>query len=700
MTVSYPRLAASTARFTLGIPRNVTVSPDGGTVWFVRTADGVSRTGALWAHDVATGQERVLVDPDALLADGEQLSAAERARRERSRETGAGVVDYAVDTAGRWASFALSGKAWAVDLAAGAVHELPTVDGVIDPRVDPTGRRVAYAAADGALRVVDLQGEERAGDEQVLAAPDTATQVWGQAEFIAAEEMSRYRGFWWAPDGSSLLVERYDDAPVQVWHVADPENPDREPVAQRYPAAGTPNSEVTLWHVALDGTRTEMQWDRERFEYLSSVTWTEHGAPVLQVLSRDQRSARVLSVDVADGSTETLRELSDAAWVEVTSAPRRAPGGRLVTVEDVDGSRRLVVDGTPVGSSEWQVRGIVSTHPDAVVVTASAEPTEVQVLRVGLGGTSDVEPLTSGQAVHGAAVGGGTTVVSRSALDAVGTTLTVHREGTAETTQLSVVAEPAPFEPDVTVVSVGERELRAAVLFPRDHVRGSRRLPVLMDPYGGPHAQRVLASARMFLEAQWLADQGFCVIVADGRGTPGRGAVWEREILDAFAEVTLADQVDALAGVAERFPDDVDTSRVGITGWSYGGYLSALAVLARPDVFHAAVAGAPVTEWRLYDTCYTERYLGHPDERPDVYDRNSLLPLAPRLERPLMLIHGLADDNVVAAHTLRLSSALLAAGKAHTVLPLSGVTHMTPQEVVAENLKVLQVDFLRTHLGA
>jgi dipeptidyl-peptidase-4 len=220
-----------------------------------------------------------------------------------------------------------------------------------------------------------------------------------------------------------------------------------------------------------------------------------------------------------------------------------------------------------------------------------------------------------------------------------------------------------------------------------------------MDPYGGPHAQRVLASGRMFLEAQWLADQGFCVVVADGRGTPGRGTAWERSILDEFASVTLDDQVAALDAVAAAYPDDVDLARVGITGWSYGGYLSALAVLQRPDVFHAAVAGAPVTEWRLYDTCYTERYLGDPNARPEVYDRNSLLPLAPKLERPLMLIHGLADDNVVAAHTLRLSSALLAAGRAHTVLPLSGVTHMTSQEVVAENLKLLQVKFLKDALG-
>jgi dipeptidyl-peptidase-4 len=695
MSVSYPRLAARTARFTLGVPRDVTVSPDGSTVWFVRTADGTSRTGALWAHDVATGEERVLVDPAALLADGEQLSAAERARRERSRETGAGVVGYAVDATGRWASFALSGKAWAVHLAAGAVHELPTVDGVIDPRVDPTGRRVAYAA-DGALRVVELAGG--GADDRELVGPTSPTEVWGQAEFVAAEEMGRYRGFWWAPDGESLLVERYDDAGVPVWHVADPENPDRAPVEQRYPAAGTTNSDVSLWHVGLDGTRTEVRWDRATYEYLVAVSWTEHGAPLLQVMSRDQRSALVLEVDLADGSTSTLRTLSDPAWVEVTSAPRRAPGGRLVTVEDVDDARQVVVDGTVVGPAGWQVRGVVSAHPDAVVVTASQDPTQVQVVRVGLDGT--VEPLTSGAAVHNAAVGGGTTVVSRSALDAVGTTVTVHRDGSEAVSHLGVVAEPAPFEPQVELVSVGDRGLRAAVLFPRDHVRGSRRLPVLMDPYGGPHAQRVLASARMFLEPQWLADQGFCVVVADGRGTPGRGRAWEREILDSFAEVTLADQVDALAGVAALYPDDVDTSRVGITGWSYGGYLSALAVLARPDVFHVAVAGAPVTEWRLYDTCYTERYLGHPDEQPEVYDRNSLLPLAPGLERPLMLIHGLADDNVVAAHTLRLSSALLAAGRAHTVLPLSGVTHMTPQEVVAENLKLLQVDFLKTHLGA
>src|SRR5699024_892465 len=186
---------------------------------------------------------------------------------------------------------------------------------------------------------------------------------------------------------------------------------------------------------------------------------------------------------------------------------------------------------------------------------------------------------------------------------------------------------------------------------------GSVRLPVLMDPYGGPHAQRVLASGRMFYEPQWLADQGFCVVVADGRGTPARGHAWERAVRDDLAGVTLQDQVDALAAVAQAYPGDVDTTRVGISGWSYGGYLAALAVLRRPDVFHAAVAGAPVTDWRLYDTFYTERYLGHPQAQPATYDANSLTPLASSdaPTRPLLIIHGMVDDNVVVAHSLRLS---------------------------------------------
>jgi dipeptidyl-peptidase-4 len=234
------------------------------------------------------------------------------------------------------------------------------------------------------------------------------------------------------------------------------------------------------------------------------------------------------------------------------------------------------------------------------------------------------------------------------------------------------------------------------VLLPLDHRPGTP-LPVLVDPYGGPGAQRVLAARRAFLESQWWADQGFAVVVCDGRGTPGRGPAWEREIHLDVAGPVLDDQVEALHAAARDVPD-LDLSRVAIRGWSFGGYLSALAVLRRPDVFHVAVAGAPVTAWELYDTHYTERYLGLPQEQPEAYARTSLLGDAARLERPLLLIHGLADDNVVAANTLQLSQRLTENGRPHTVLPLTGVTHMTPQEAVAENLLLLQLEFVRAHL--
>jgi dipeptidyl-peptidase-4 len=238
------------------------------------------------------------------------------------------------------------------------------------------------------------------------------------------------------------------------------------------------------------------------------------------------------------------------------------------------------------------------------------------------------------------------------------------------------------------------------VLFPSWHEPGKGKLPVLVDPYGGPHAQRVLAARSAYLTGQWFAEQGFAVVIADGRGTPGRGPQWERAVAGELAGPVLEDQVDALREAAARF-GDLDTERVAIRGWSFGGYLAALAVLRRPDVFGAAIAGAPVTDWRLYDTHYTERYLGLPDQDPEPYERSSLINLAERAgePRPLMLIHGLADDNVVVAHTLRLSGALLAAGYPHRVLPLSGITHMASQEAVAENLLLLQLDFLRDALG-
>jgi dipeptidyl-peptidase-4 len=299
---------------------------------------------------------------------------------------------------------------------------------------------------------------------------------------------------------------------------------------------------------------------------------------------------------------------------------------------------------------------------------------------------------------------GGTTVTWRRALDADGVTVRVSRSGSWPDVSIASLAErPTLPAPRPVLFRAGTREIQTAVLFPSWHQPGQGRLPVLLDPYGGPHAQRVVKARGAYLVPQWFAEQGFAVVIADGRGTPARGPGWERAVAGDLADPALADQVDALAAAADRF-GDLDTGRVAIRGWSFGGYLAALAVLRRPDVFRAAIAGAPVTDWHLYDTHYTERYLGLPDHDAEAYDRSSLISLAERIvvpaaARSLLLIHGLADDNVVVAHTLRLSAALLAAGYPHAVLPLSGITHMASQETVAENLLLLQLDFLRRALA-
>jgi dipeptidyl-peptidase-4 len=257
-------------------------------------------------------------------------------------------------------------------------------------------------------------------------------------------------------------------------------------------------------------------------------------------------------------------------------------------------------------------------------------------------------------------------------------------------------AEVPVVRPSPRFVSLGERDIRAALLLP-----GGREpdgpLPVVMDPYGFPHGARVLKSSTRFLASQWIAEAGFAVLVADGRGVDGRGPAWDREMKFDFT-VALEDQVDALHAAAKRF-DFLDLDRVGIRGWSGGGYLAAMAVLRRPDVFHAGVAGAPVTDPRLYDTYYMERYLGHPDEHPDVYERNAIVADAPNLRRPLLLTHGLADDNVYVAHSLRLSAALFEAGRRHELVLIPNATHFTRSEALTENLLRVELDFLRRSLG-
>jgi dipeptidyl-peptidase 4 len=407
-----------------------------------------------------------------------------------------------------------------------------------------------------------------------------------------------------------------------------------------------------------------------------------------------------------------VREDTDPHWVDIVpGVPDRTSDGLIVWTTIADDTRRLVVapaadlSGRPelVTPPGLHVRGVAAVDGDTVLFTASgAEPTQIGLWRYGPTGLAELTP--EGVVASGWRAGGTTVVLSRS-LAAAGTTATVLGADGTEIARIASLAEqPNLPAPHPVLVHAGDRALRTALLLPSWHKPGSAKLPVLLDPYGGPHVQRVLASRDIFLLSQWFAEQGFAVVVADGRGTPGRGAAWERAVAGDLAGPLLEDQVTALQAAAAQC-GDLDTRRVAIRGWSCGGYLAALAVLRRPDIFHAAVAGAPVTDQKLNDTHFTERYLGDVAATPTAYENCSPLSDARKLagcrnviHRPLMIIHGLADDNVVVAHSLRLSAALLAVGYPHTLLPLSGVTHITPQEDVAENLLLLQLDFLRSAL--
>ncbi len=708
MTVpsDYPELAAATSRFRAGEPRAVTVGSDGARVVFLRSSGPQDRADALHVFDVAAGTERVAADPARIAGAADDLPEAERALRERRRLSAGGIGSDATDPQARIAAFTVGGSLVTVDLTTPAADPVVrnTPAGVVDPRPDPSGTRVAYVS-DGNLRVLDLA----TGKDALLAGEAGNTQVsWGLADFIGAEEFHRFRGYWWAPDGQSVLAARVDNTRVQRWHLHDPADPAQQPTAMPYPSAGTANAEVTLHLLDLDGGWVDVHWDRETYPYLVAVSWSETGGPLVTVLRRLQQHGLVLAVDSRTGETQVHAELADPRWVEpVPGTPAYLPDGRVLIGGELahDGydARCLFADGgllTPAGLYVRRVCGRVDG--ELLVEATDGEPSEQHVYRVGTrtgAPAAELTRITTDPGWHVGACGGATTVIGTLSLDHPGTRWTVYSGQSIVGTLASYAATP-PYAPRPLLERVTDRALPAGVLDPSRQAGG--KLPVLVDIYGGPGHQEVVAVRARWLERQWFADNGFAVVSIDNRGTPGVAPSFEKVIHRRLADVILTDQVDALHALADKHPD-LDLSRVAIRGWSFGGWLAALAVLRRPDVYRCAIVGAPVTDWRLDDTAYTERYLGLPSDGGDIYGHNSLLdtaaqpPARPEEARPMLLVHGLADDNVVAAHTLRLSAALLGSGRPHAVIPLPGATHMAAGGV-AQRLLRLELDYLRQNL--
>ncbi|MEP6477392.1 MAG: prolyl oligopeptidase family serine peptidase [Actinomycetota bacterium] len=688
MTDPFPRQFARTRGFDLGLPRAFSIAPDGSRVAFLRSAGGADPLTSLWVLDVATQRERIVFRPGT----EEGITGEERDRRERAGERLTGVVTYACDQDLRIASFALGERLMVSDLLGGETRALDGAGVAFDPRPDPTGRRVAYVA-DGALHVWDLDAD---ADHRVAYDEDPDVQ-WGTAEFIAAEEMERSRGYWWSPDGERLLSCRVDERPVQIWHISSPIDPSVPARPVRYPRAGTANAIVTLHVVALDGTSVEIRWDREGYEYVVAVSWTVEGPPLALVQSRDQRRMQALAIDPDTGATEVVWEDRDPIWTDITpGTPAWLPGGGLLTAGHRDDSRCLLIDDEPVTPPGLQIASVIGVGDvgDAVTFAGTTDPTQMHVWRRGPDGSLD--RLTGAPGVHKAVVESDMAVVISHTMEEPLPTAVLSRAGEALHT-FGHLAETPCLIAKPEFMFLGSREIRA-VLFTPGGREPDEPLPVLLDPYGGPGFARVIRAQRAHLESQWFADQGFVVVVADGRGTPGRGATWEQSVHLDYVDAALDDQVDALQSAADRL-GYLDLGKVAIRGWSYGGYLTLASLLRRPEVFHAGIAGAPNADPAFYDTHYMERYLGTPDAEPAAYERANVVKDAAGLQGELLLIHGFADDNVYVTHALQMSKALMEAGRRHSMIPLSGITHRPTDEHAAEAMLMIEVDFLRRSLG-
>ncbi|EEB22449.1 peptidase, S9A/B/C family, catalytic domain protein [Bifidobacterium catenulatum DSM 16992 = JCM 1194 = LMG 11043] len=747
--------------------------------------------------------EMLLADPRTLLADAdaEDVPAEERARRERAREGGSGIVGYSTDASGNRVTFTINGQLFLTDIAVGVTRAIAIEEDelkpVLNPRISPDGQHVMYTTGTYLVNVdlADTAFDTAFGDDDceigdaisvVASIPQDGEWKIGLAEFAAGEEMDRYDGFWWSPDSKYVLFETYDESPEPIWHLSDPANPANPARSNRYPQALTANANVrlTLLELGFDNDNccygaiaNEVQWDHETYEYLAAVSWTSGHEPIILVQDRLQQHDQVLAIHVGEpivtmrdaengftddegdqvetfsiaipeyaegerpGSTRVLEKHSNAYWLDlIHGTPAFTPNGRLIcAMNDMDAdTNRLTVDGVPFTPAGLQVREVLNVTDDDVLCVVQRTPEllsddslpflwqsnaadhdarSFDVVSIRYDGTW--EPLTyaPGQWTMSRA-GNGCVVTGRGMDDATVqmqhcmNIVTTDENGTDVASMvvspIENHAETPGFTPNVHFTRLGERGLYTAIVLPSasSEYAHADTLPVLMKPYGGPGFQQVVENQSFYWDAQWWADQGYIVVTADGRGTTGRGPKWDRAIYETMKSVTLEDQVDAVRALPEALATlaaqenkessettipQPDLNRVAMIGWSYGGFLSALAVLEAPETFAAACAGAPPTDWTLYDTHYTERYLGLD---PAVYERNSIISDAPQLDRPLMLIHGFADDNVTIAHSLRLSQALMAAGRKHTFLPLTGITHMTNDETVAENLLILQRDFL------
>jgi len=681
--------------------RGVKISPDGKLVAYLRArADDKDRFD-LWAYDVRQSRDRMLVDSRTLAGADKVLSAEEEARRERQRTSAySGIVEYSFAPDSRHLLIPLNGDLYVYDLGrkpADAVRRLTNTEAYeTDARFSPRSNYVSFVR-DQNLHIIELA----TGKERAVTDDGKGLVSYGTAEFIAQEEMDRDTGYWWSPDERYIALTRVDESPVAEVQRFEIQATGATVVQQRYPATGQKNAHVDLLVADLPA-RSQMKLDlgAETDIYLPRVDWFPDSLGIaVQRQSRDQKKLELLRFDVLTGRGRVLLTEHSEHWVPLHSELtflQHSP--QFIWASSRSGYQHLYLyrnDGMlirPLTSGEFMV---VAESPESAIraiderarrvyFTANLpSPLERQMFWVSLDQPANPQRVTNGAGWHSVAMSQDARVFVDTASDA-----NTPRSVTLRNANGKRISAMLPNQLDAahpysryvdehvrpefgTIAAADGQPMYYKLLKPRV-LEPSKRYPVLVDVYGGPGAQRV-SNAWGSLFHQYLVQHGYVVFLLDNRGSGMRGERFETALGLRMGDIEVQDQVRGVEFL--RSLPFVDGKRIGIFGWSYGGYMTLMSLMKAPDAFAAGVAGAPVTDWALYDTHYTERYLSTPALNPEGYRLSNVLQFADRLSRPLLLVHGMADDNVLFAHSTALMKKLQDLQKLFDLMTYPGGKH-------------------------
>lgn len=708
------------------VPMGVKYAPDGQRVTFLKARSDDAERYDLWQFDTATGEQSQLVDSRLLDPDEGELSEAEKAMRERKRIAGRkGIVSYDWGT-GDTILVPLAGNLHLICLEDDGLttRQLTDADAFdYDAKVSPAGGFVSFIR-DGALYAISLSDDHETRLSP-LAEPDKAIS-YGVAEFVAQEEMSRYTGYWWSPDERYVAYTRVDESPVDIIPRFDIAAEAVTVIEQRYPRAGRANAIVDLFvHDMKTGQTVQIDWRRDDWgpatdQYLARVNWLDDGMLVVQRVNRDQ--TRLDYVTFPADTRAPARGFAEAQdrWVNLSDDFVRLDGSTALLTCETSGYRAIIrhdladptASGATIAGGDWAVDAIKGhdTSRGQVYFTGYCDtPLERHLYVVNMAGGPPRRITEPGQSWAVTMAPDAASFVGTSSSPSQPPRTGLYRmDGSLiawiEENRLDADHPYAPYLASHTVPTYGTlpaedgQTLHYTIQLPPDF-DPKRTYPALVEVYGGPHVQTVARSWRGLTDP-FLTQQGYVVFRLDNRGSANRGKAFE----DAIYRQTGGPEVrDQLRGVEWlKTQGFVDADRVAIQGWSYGGYMTLMTLLqAAPGTFAAAVAGAPVTDWSLYDTFYTERYMDTPQDNPAGYEKSSVFYHLDRLEgalAPLLLVHGMADDNVTFDNTTRLMAVLQEKGQMFELMTYPGQRHGIRGEALQAHLMQTRLAFLKRHL--